>query len=97
VVAATTTAVALHQSARSPLSLPTGAPPTTTTKCAVAYQVRSTWDTGAAVALAITNNGTVPIHGWSLRFDLETGLKVQAGWNGTWRQDGRHVTIEAAG
>jgi hypothetical protein len=65
--------------------------------CTVGYQVRGSWETGATVGVTIANHGTAPIHGWQLSFDLDDGLKAQTGWNGTWRQDGRHVAIEAAG
>jgi predicted Ser/Thr protein kinase len=107
-VAATTTAFALH---RSPTSTPSGecsapaqsgsgcAPPQSTAavRCTVGYQVRAAWETGATVSVTITNDGATAIHGWQLRFDLDEGLKAQSGWNGTWRQDGRHVTIDPAG
>jgi serine/threonine-protein kinase len=63
--------------------------------CAVQYAVRSAWDDGATVDLHITNTSDANITGWTLEFELGGGLKVGDAWNGTWRQDGATVTVEA--
>jgi serine/threonine-protein kinase len=63
--------------------------------CAVQYAVRSAWDDGATVDLHITNTSDTDITGWTLEFELVGDLKVGNAWNGTWRQDGATVTIEA--
>ncbi|MFG2040375.1 serine/threonine-protein kinase [Dactylosporangium sp. NPDC048998] len=64
--------------------------------CSVAYSIKDTWTGGATVSLSITDTGRADINGWTLTFDLADGLRTRGGWNGTWQQQGRHVTVLAA-
>jgi serine/threonine-protein kinase len=70
--------------------------PTPVLSCDVAYQVVNKWQTGATVAVKITNASDADIRGWTLEFDLKGDVKAQSGWNGTWRQQGERVTVTAA-
>lgn len=72
-------------SAPSPTaSFTTSAPPST---CAVAYAV-SDWGNGSGFTanLTITNNGSSPVSGWTLRFAFPAGQRVGQGWNAAWTQ-----------
>jgi serine/threonine protein kinase len=67
---------------------------TSAASCSVAYRVKETWDNGATVSLSIANTGKTDIRQWRLEFDLQRGLQARSGWNGTWRQQGTHVTVK---
>ncbi|MEV8511675.1 serine/threonine-protein kinase [Dactylosporangium sp. NPDC051484] len=70
-----------------------GAGPASSGSCTVAYQVKQAWDNGATVALSITNTGRTTLPEWALSFDVDGQLRTESGWNGTWRQQGTHVTV----
>ncbi|MEV4510676.1 serine/threonine-protein kinase [Dactylosporangium sp. NPDC049525] len=63
--------------------------------CTVGYRVTEIWPDGATVALSITNTGRTDITRWALTFDLPDGVRARPGWNGTWRQQGTHVSVAA--
>ncbi|MGW5263176.1 cellulose binding domain-containing protein [Microbispora sp. NPDC004025] len=54
--------------------------------CEVGY-TQSTWSTGLTADLVITNTGTTPISGWTLRFAFPSaGERVVQGWSADWSQ-----------
>ncbi|SDJ44751.1 PQQ-dependent sugar dehydrogenase [Nonomuraea jiangxiensis] len=55
--------------------------------CRVAYKAQ-VWGGGMTVDLTITNLGTTPINGWTLRFPLARGQKVIGDWNTDLTQSG---------
>lgn len=62
------------------------------TGCSVTYRVQAEWPGGFLAAVDITNLGT-PRTGWTLGFDFpDTGQRVVAGWNATWKQSQSQVT-----
>ncbi|MGW4799138.1 PQQ-dependent sugar dehydrogenase [Nonomuraea sp. NPDC004297] len=63
------------------------APPT----CRIKYTTQ-VWGTGMSVDLTITNTGTAPVNGWSLRFPLPRGQAVISDWNTDLTQSGDMVT-----
>ena len=72
-------------------------PPPANSSCAVHYAVSSSWPGGFGAAITITNKGTTAISPWTLTFTFPAaGETVQGGWNGTWSQTGRVVTVTAA-
>ncbi|WP_345155333.1 cellulose-binding domain-containing protein, partial [Nonomuraea rubra] len=74
---------------RPPPSAPSPNPPGT---CRVTYST-SDWDTGFTAAVGITNTGTTPINGWTLRFSFTAGQRVTPpGWSAAWTQSGADVT-----
>jgi endoglucanase len=85
-------------SARSaPVSVTTGTGPTSTptssASCTVTYSIQSQWSGGFTAQLTATNNGTTPIDGWTVRFSFPGDQRVGQGWNATFAQSGRDVTV----
>jgi hypothetical protein len=69
------------------------------TSCRVQYVVNSQWGTGSGgfnTTTRITNTGTRPINGWTLRFTFPNGQQINDAWNGTAAQDGADVPIESS-
>ncbi|MDG6103735.1 glycoside hydrolase family 11 protein [Dactylosporangium aurantiacum] len=50
------------------------------------------WNTGLTDNITITNTGTTPINGWSLRFNLASGQTITSGWNATYSPSSGQVT-----
>jgi hypothetical protein len=61
--------------------------------CHVDYRVTTSWPSGFQVDMAITNTGTAPINGWTMRFEFANGQAVTQLWNGLVTQSGRYVTV----
>jgi endoglucanase len=70
-------------------------PATSAAPCQVQYTVRSGWSTGFSLAFAITNKGS-PITSWTLGYSYAGNQQLTDGWNGTWSQSGRNVTVTSA-
>jgi hypothetical protein len=57
-------------------------------ECRVRYRVHSSWAGGFQAGITITNTGRTPVPaGWTLRFVLGDGQRIQDHWNGTVVQD----------
>jgi hypothetical protein len=79
----------------APIAFTTGTPQDS--PCAVAYKVTNAWGTGFVGDVTITNRGKDPITGWTLSFTFPAGSEsVGSGWNGTWTETGRDVTVTNA-
>jgi len=59
--------------------------------CTVAYQVQTSWNTGATINLNVTNNGPA-ITSWTVGFTFPGNQQVTNGWNATYTQTGESVT-----
>jgi cellulose 1,4-beta-cellobiosidase len=59
--------------------------------CTVAYQVQTSWNTGATINLNVTNNGPA-ITSWIVGFTFPGNQQVTNGWNATYTQTGASVT-----
>jgi hypothetical protein len=80
----------------SPTPTPTPTPtPPAGGGCKVGATV-SAWNTGLTEDLTITNTGTTPVDGWSLKFTLPAGQKITSGWNATFTSSGSQVTATNA-
>ncbi|GAA0374731.1 hypothetical protein GCM10009530_26570 [Microbispora corallina] len=78
--------------AREGFPTPSPSPSPTPPGCAVTYADTS-WSTGFTASVTITNTGTAPIDGWTLRFAFpSTGQRLTQGWSATWSQSGSAVT-----
>jgi beta-glucosidase len=82
----------------TPTPTPTASPtPTSSTPapatCRVSYAVND-WGNGGGFggAISITNTGTAPVNGWTLRFTFPGNQQVTQGWNATWSQQGQAVS-----
>ncbi|MEV0623714.1 PQQ-dependent sugar dehydrogenase [Nonomuraea sp. NPDC050404] len=54
--------------------------------------VTKTWGTGLTVDLTITNTGSAPINGWTLRYPLARGQSITSDWNTDLTQSGDMVS-----
>jgi endo-1,4-beta-xylanase len=82
-----------------PTSPPPSSPPPTTPgggACHVTNAV-SPWNTGLTDNITITNTGTTPINGWSLKFALPSGQTITSGWNATYSPNSGQVTATNVG
>ncbi|MFI6094656.1 cellulose binding domain-containing protein [Lentzea sp. NPDC051213] len=60
--------------------------------CSVNYRVTYRWNGGFNADVTITNTGTAPISGWTLRWTFTRGQVVTDMWNATGRQYGAEVS-----
>ena len=65
-------------------------------QCSVDYRTND-WGSGFTADLTLTNRGTDAIDGWTLTYDYAGNQRLANGWNGTWSQSGRTVTVRDAG
>ncbi|MBX7267285.1 cellulose binding domain-containing protein [Micromonospora sp. Llam7] len=72
-----------------------GSPTPTTNPPAGACRVTNSvnaWNTGLVDNITITNTGTSPVNGWSLRFTLAPGQTITSGWSATYSPTSGQVT-----
>ena len=62
-----------------------------TAACQVTNAVNA-WNTGLTDNITITNTGSTPINGWSLRFNLAAGQTITSGWSATYSPSSGQVT-----
>jgi chitin-binding protein len=79
-----------------PPPTPTPTPPGQTA-CAVDYHVVNAWENGFQAEVRIVNQGSQPIHGWSLAWEFPGGQQITSLWNASHTQDGSAVTATDAG
>lgn len=96
--------VVLQPGNGTPVPTPTATPipptptpsPIPTGTCKVTYTINSQWTGGFGATISITNTGTAPINGWTLKFSFANGQTITQGWNGTFAQSGSAVTVTNA-
>jgi hypothetical protein len=82
----------------------TGAPPaadrsTTTTapptdkRCSASFAVQDTWPGGYNAEVTVRNEGTEKITGWTVRWTMPDGHRINDVWNGADTQDGGSITV----
>ncbi|MFI0964960.1 glycoside hydrolase family 48 protein [Streptomyces sp. NPDC021080] len=78
-------------------TLATGTTPAhaATVQCSVDYKTND-WGSGFTADLTITNRGTDAINGWTLTYAYTGNQALTNGWNGTWSQSGKNVTVKNA-
>jgi beta-glucosidase len=74
-----------------PSPSPTPTPTLNSGGCRVSYVVND-WGGGFGANMSITNTGTTPINGWTLRFGFPGNQRVTQGWEATWTQSANQVT-----
>ncbi|MFR9727488.1 glycoside hydrolase family 48 protein [Streptomyces sp. MS19] len=60
--------------------------------CAVDYTAND-WGSGFTADVTVTNTGDTAVNGWTLVYAYAGNQQLQQGWNGTWSQSGRTVTV----
>ena len=73
-----------------------GAAGAATSSCSAAYSVQTDWGSGFTASLNVTNNGTAAITGWTVTYTYAGNQTLSNGWNGTWSQSGKTVTVTNA-
>jgi hypothetical protein len=61
--------------------------------CTVSYTTSSQWAGGFVANLTITNTGSLPVNGWTLKFTFPGDQKITSAWNGVATQTGEAVSI----
>jgi cellulose 1,4-beta-cellobiosidase len=61
--------------------------------CKVDYTTND-WGTGFTASVTVTNLGDPISGGWTLEWDFAGDQQVTSGWNGTFTQSGKHVTVK---
>ena len=56
----------------------------------------SAWNTGLTDNITITNTGSSPINGWSLKFNLASGQTITGGWSASYAPSSGQVTATNA-
>jgi cellulase/cellobiase CelA1 len=59
------------------------------------YAVRGRWDGGFNAELVISNLGSQPIEGWTVRLQLPADVKVTEAWSADAAQVGEAVTLRS--
>ncbi|MFG2037701.1 cellulose binding domain-containing protein [Dactylosporangium sp. NPDC048998] len=68
-----------------------------TPTCKVTYVKRSEWNPGFVADVTVTNTGSSPVQGWSVRFEYTAGQKVVGYWNAAVSQNGSVVVAGTDG
>ncbi|MER5641155.1 glycoside hydrolase family 48 protein [Kitasatospora sp. NPDC002227] len=89
---ATATVLALLGAAGGALTAP-AAEAAAGVSCNVGYALGNDWGSGFTANVTITDTGTTPVNGWTLGYSYTGNQTLQNGWNGTWTQTGRAVTV----
>ncbi|GAA4786301.1 glycoside hydrolase family 48 protein [Streptomyces ziwulingensis] len=64
-------------------------------QCSVDYKTND-WGSGFTAELTLTNRGTEALDGWALTYSYAGDQKLTNGWNGTWTQSGKSVSVTNA-
>ncbi|MDX3275128.1 glycoside hydrolase family 48 protein [Streptomyces scabiei] len=65
-------------------------------QCSVDYKTND-WGSGFTTDVTITNRGTDTVDGWTLTYAYSGDQKLMNGWNGSWAQSGRNISVKDAG
>ncbi|MEV6330503.1 glycoside hydrolase family 48 protein [Streptomyces sp. NPDC051909] len=64
-------------------------------QCSVDYTTND-WGSGFTAELTLTNRATTALNGWTLGYTYAGDQKLSNGWNGTWTQSGKNITVTNA-
>lgn len=64
-------------------------------QCSVDYKAND-WGSGFSTELTVTNRSTAAIAGWTLTYAYAGNQQPTNGWNGTWSQSGKNITVKNA-
>lgn len=92
---ASASASASTSASASPSVKPTS-PSAGATGCTATYSVVNSWSGGYQANVTVTDNGTAPLNGWTVRWTLPTGQTISQVWNATLTVNGTMVTVTNA-
>jgi hypothetical protein len=87
----TATATPTPTATTTPTATATTTPPAAG-PCSVKYTVTGSWSGGFQGDVQITNTGTTPVNGWSLRWAFPDGQLITSAWGATVSSSGANVT-----
>ncbi len=70
-------------------------PPTTARVLTAGYAVRGRWDGGFNAEVTVTNIGSQPVEGWTVRLQMPADVAVGAAWSADVRQVSTTVTLRS--
>jgi len=79
-----------------PTTAPPSSPPAGGTGCTATYTVSNSWAGGFQANVTVTNNGSTPLNGWTVRWTLSSGQAISQVWNGALAVNGSNVTVTNA-
>ncbi|RAG86699.1 cellulose 1,4-beta-cellobiosidase [Streptacidiphilus pinicola] len=89
-------ALALVATGGGALAMPTEAS-AASVSCSVTYVDTNDWGSGFSAGITIKDTGTTAIDNWVLTYSYAGNQTLSSGWNGTWSQSGKNVTVTAPG
>src|SRR3954462_12836495 len=60
--------------------------------CRVDYTTND-WGSGFGANVTVANLGSSAVNGWAVTYSYAGNQTLQQGWNGTWSQSGKKVTV----
>ncbi|MER8058048.1 MULTISPECIES: glycoside hydrolase family 11 protein [unclassified Streptomyces] len=75
---------------------PPTSPPPSGGGCSAAFTDSSDWGSGFTGAVAVKNNGSAGINGWTVKLTFPGNQTVTSLWNGSYTQSGNTVTVKNA-
>ncbi|MER7916269.1 MULTISPECIES: glycoside hydrolase family 11 protein [unclassified Streptomyces] len=79
-----------------PTSPPPTTPPPSGGGCSAAFTDSSDWGSGFTGSVAVKNNGSAGINGWTVKLTFPGNQTVTSLWNGSYTQSGNTVTVKNA-
>ncbi|MEC3977571.1 cellulase family glycosylhydrolase [Amycolatopsis sp. H20-H5] len=70
----------------------TAGPQAAVAACKVDYTTND-WGSGFTANVTVANLGAEPLTGWKLTYSHSGNQQLQQGWNGSWAQSGKTVTV----
>ncbi|MFJ3646891.1 glycoside hydrolase family 11 protein [Streptomyces murinus] len=79
-----------------PTTPPPTTPPPSGSGCSATFTNSSDWGSGFTGSVAVQNNGSAAINGWTVKLTFPGNQTVSSLWNGSYTQSGNTVTVKNA-
>ncbi|MCE3030021.1 glycoside hydrolase family 11 protein [Streptomyces sp. CMSTAAHL-2] len=79
-----------------PTTPPPTTPPPSGSGCSATFTNSSDWGSGFTGSVAVKNNGSAAINGWTVKLTFPGNQTVSSLWNGSYTQSGNTVTVKNA-
>ncbi|TGZ18185.1 endo-1,4-beta-xylanase [Streptomyces sp. S816] len=79
-----------------PTTPPPTTPPPSGSGCSATFTNSSDWGSGFTGSVAVENNGSAAINGWTVKLTFPGNQTVSSLWNGSYTQSGNTVTVKNA-
>lgn len=88
----TPTATASGSTSASASASASASPSTGAASCKAAYSLTNSWAGGFQAQIVLTNTGSAPINGWTLRWTFPGDQKISSMWTAAYTQTGEAVS-----